>query len=243
MKVHEILERFDRFPVASFDDIAPGASLILAPHPDDESLGCGGFIAKAVMQGRPPVVVFVSDGAASHPGSRLWPPERLALRRQEESRNAANALGLSSDRLFFLGLQDSAVPQAGVIFEEAIEHLLDLAERHHCQNILVPWLHDPHCDHEAVWIMGQRLRALRPDIKLLVYPVWGLTLPPEKELNEEPPTGWRLNVEAFLHTKRCAIEAHRSQMGLVVEDDPTGFVLPKHLLEKMLQPYEIFVAS
>lgn len=243
MKVREALENFSRFPVASFDKIAPGTSLILSPHPDDESLGCAGFIATAIKHGCPPVVVIVSDGAASHPGSQLWPPERLALCRQEESRNAASALGLSSDRLFFLGLPDTAVPTKGVIFEQTVRHLRGLVEQYHCQNILVPWRHDPHCDHEAVWIMGQRLKALQPELKILAYPVWGLTLPPEKDLEETQTAGWRLNVEAFLHSKRCAIEAHRSQRGLVVTDDPSGFVLPEHLLEKMLQPYEIFIVS
>ncbi|GBQ05529.1 hypothetical protein AA14362_0450 [Acetobacter cerevisiae DSM 14362] len=91
--------------------------------------------------------------------------------------------------------------------------------------------------------MGQRLKALQPELRILAYPVWGLTLPPEKDLQETQTAGWRLNVEAFLHSKRRAIEAHRSQRGLVVKDDPSGFVLPEHLLEKMLQPYEIFIAS
>lgn len=243
MKVQEILQSFSNFPVASFEQIAPGASLILSPHPDDESLGCAGFIATAIKQGCPPVVVIVSDGSASHPGSHLWPPERLASCRQEESRNAAKALGLPSGHLFFLGLQDSAVPTSGVVFEKTIRHILDLAVQHHCQNILVPWRHDPHCDHEAVWIMGQRVKALRPNLRILAYPVWGLTLPPEQKVEEPVPAGWRLNVEACLPAKRRAIEAHRSQRGLVVKDDPDGFVLPEYLMEKMLQPYEIFIAS
>lgn len=243
MRVQEILESFSKFPVASLEQIAPGISLILSPHPDDESLGCAGFIATAIKQGCPPVVVIVSDGSASHPGSHLWPPERLAACRQEESRNAANALGLLSDHLFFLGLPDSAVPISGAVFEQTVRHILDLATQHHCQNILVPWRHDPHCDHEAVWIMGQRIKALRPDLRILAYPVWGLTLPAEKEIEEPVPAGWRLNVEASLPEKRRAIEAHRSQRGLVVKDDPNGFVLPEHLLKKMLQSYEIFIVS
>lgn len=243
MRVQEILESFSKFPVAPFEQIAPGASLILSPHPDDESLGCAGFIATAIKQGCPPVVVIVSDGSASHPGSHFWPPERFTSCRQEESRNAANALGLPSGHLFFLGLQDSAVPTSGVVFEQTVRHILDLAAQHHSQNILVPWRHDPHCDHEAVWIMGQRIKALRPDLRILAYPVWGLTLPPEKEIEEPAPAGWRLNVKAFLPEKRRAIKAHRSQRGLVVKDDPNGFVLPEHLLEKMLQPYEIFIDS
>lgn len=243
MNIRETLEKFASFPVTSFDAVAPGTSLVLAPHPDDESLGCGGFIASAVAHGRPPIVVIVSDGSASHPGSRLWPPDRLARQRQEECIRAAELLGLSSDRLIFMGLKDTRVPVEGSHFDSTVRDLLDLLSLHDCKNLLVPWQYDPHCDHEAVWLMGETLKALKPELRVLAYPVWGLTLPPETKISEDALTGWRLNIRSFLEQKRQAIHAHRSQRGLIVKDDPNGFILPEHLLEKMLQPYEIFIAS
>ncbi|HEX2943304.1 MAG TPA: PIG-L family deacetylase, partial [Rhodopila sp.] len=58
-------------PLGTLDHIAgTGTCLILAPHPDDESLGCGGLIATAVAAGRAPLVVILTDGAGSHPNSR-----------------------------------------------------------------------------------------------------------------------------------------------------------------------------
>ncbi|EHH69588.1 PIG-L deacetylase family protein [Gluconobacter morbifer] len=243
MKIQDMLQYFASFPVAPLETIACGTTLVLSPHPDDESLGCGGFIATTVSNGRPAVVVIVSDGSASHPRSLTWPSGRLARLRQEETRDAVAELGLPSDRLLFLGLQDTAVSTEGEGFDAAISQLLEIVLRHDCTTVLVPWRHDPHCDHEAVWIMGQKLKTLRPNLRILSYPVWGLTLPPEMEIEEAVPTGWRLDVRAFLDRKRAAVLAHRSQRGLVVEDDPTGFVLPEHLLGKILQPYEIFIAS
>ncbi|MBS1103490.1 PIG-L family deacetylase [Gluconobacter sp. Dm-62] len=243
MKVRDMLRHFSEFPVKSFEAIMPGTAFILSPHPDDESLGCGGFIACAVENEQPPVVAIVSDGSASHPGSAIWPPKRLARLRQEESRDAAAVLGLPYDRLLFLGLQDAAVPTQGDSFDAVVQHLCEVVERYGCQTVLVPWRYDPHCDHEAVWIMGQKLKALLPRLTLLAYPVWGLTLPPEMEIDEMAPTGARLDIRKFLSRKRAAIQAHRSQRGLIVDDDPSGFVLPEHLLEKMLSPYEIFIAS
>lgn len=243
MKVQDIIEHFSVLPIADFDQIAPGTSLILAPHSDDESLGCAGFIATAVQHDRPPVVVIVSDSSASHPGSHAWSPERLAQCRQKESRDALATLNLATGRLLFLGLPDSAIPTSGVAFHHAIQQLCVLICQHNCQNILVPWRHDPHCDHLAVWQMGQKLKALLPELRILSYPVWGLTLPLDMDIEETLPVGWRLNIQDFLSHKHNAIQAYKSQMGLVVEDDPNGFILPEYLLEKILQPYEIFITS
>ena len=60
-------------PEGSLNDIIGGGTcLILAPHPDDESLGCGGLIAACVAAGRSPLVVILTDGAGSHPNSRRF---------------------------------------------------------------------------------------------------------------------------------------------------------------------------
>lgn len=44
--------------------------VIVAPHPDDETLGCGLLIAAAVRAGVRVAVIALTDGQASHPGSR-----------------------------------------------------------------------------------------------------------------------------------------------------------------------------
>ena len=82
MRAGEWLHRAERdLPLEAGLDrlLGPGGgALVLAPHPDDESLGTGGLIAACVAEGRRVHVAVVSDGAASHPGSRAWPPARLA---------------------------------------------------------------------------------------------------------------------------------------------------------------------
>ena len=111
-----------RLPLGGLDDIiGHGPCLILAPHADDESLGCGGLIAACCAAGRPPLVAFLTDGTGSHPNSRAYPPERLRdvrMRRRLGRRSAC--LGLSPDRAVFLEQRDTAAPHSGPAFDAVV---------------------------------------------------------------------------------------------------------------------------
>ena len=61
-----------------------GKTLVVAPHPDDESLGCGGAIALLRKFGREVSVLTMSDGTLSHPNSVKFPPEKLRELRENE---------------------------------------------------------------------------------------------------------------------------------------------------------------
>jgi len=89
--------------------------LILAPHPDDEVLGCGGIIQKARSMGLPLTVVFLTHGDSNqwsflvsrkHP---VWTPKevrQMGLTRQAEAIAATEILGLPASHLIFLGYPD-----------------------------------------------------------------------------------------------------------------------------------------
>ncbi|GBQ34790.1 PIG-L family deacetylase [Gluconacetobacter azotocaptans] len=240
MKAGLVQAAFRALPFGPLDRIVPGTALILAPHADDESLGCGGLIAACCAAGRPPVVAIVTDGAASHPHSHAWPAPRLRARRQAEARHAVSLLGLAPGRVVFLGLPDADAPHEGPAFDRAVATLAELAARHACGTVLAPWRHDPHCDHEAVWKMGVALRKMC-DLSLLAYPVWGWLIAPDTELDQPPPHGMRLDIARHLPAKTEAIRAHESQYGGLIVDDPTGFHLPEKLLSVFDVPFEVFL--
>ena len=76
-------------PLGGLNDIiGTGTCLILAPHPDDESLGCGGLIAEATDLGLAVRLIFVSDGTGSHCNSLLFPKLRLRRERELEANRA-----------------------------------------------------------------------------------------------------------------------------------------------------------
>jgi LmbE family N-acetylglucosaminyl deacetylase len=214
--------------------------LVLAPHPDDESLGCGGLIAEACAQGLAPYVLIVTDGTGSHPGSRAYPAPRLRTVREAEARKAVAALGLGPGRIGFLGLRDTAVPQAGTAFEAAVATVVAALREAGCGALLAPWRHDPHGDHEATHAIAAAA-AHRASVPHLAYPVWGWTLPADTVLDGPEPAGYRLDIARHLPAKRRAVAAHASQHGGVVTDDPGGFRLPPHLLAVFDRGFETFL--
>ena len=243
MRAADLLAHLAALPYGTLADIlAPGPALVLAPHPDDETLGCGGLIAQASTQGRDIHVLIVTDGTGSHPGSRAWPAPRLKTQREAEARQAAAELGLAAHRLGFLELRDAHAPHAGADFEAAVARIVAHATERNARTILATWRHDPHADHLAVSLMATQAAATT-SAKLLSYPVWGWTLPPEQELGEAPPEGWRLDIAPHLPAKRRAIAAHRSQTTDLIEDDPSGFRLADEFVALFTRPFEVYLTG
>jgi LmbE family N-acetylglucosaminyl deacetylase len=231
---------WSRLPVSGLTGIiGTGSCVVLAPHPDDESLGCGGLIAECVASARPPTILFLTDGTGSHPKSVEYPSDRLRALRQQEAIAAVGALGASADSIHFLDQKDTAAPIEGPAFDAVIAMIVRAAPAS-ATAIVAPWRHDPHCDHEAAALMAEHVARLR-NLRLVSYPVWGWTLPPAIEIDAPPRAGWRLDIARHLPAKRRAIGAHRSQFGAIITDDPTGFQLPPHLLAIFDQPYETFL--
>ena len=239
MRVDAFFAALDRLPVRDLD-ACPGGIVVVAPHPDDESLGCGGLIAQGCRLGRDVRLVVVSDGCGSHPNSRTYPPERLRALREAETLRAAAELGLPEDHVRFLRLPDASVPSAGPEAEAAARAIADTARDCAAGAVFVTWRHDPHCDHEACAAL---VDLARPDLgaaRVYAYPVWGWTLAPEREV-EDGPAGFRLDVGADRAAKRRAVAAHASQTTALIADDPGGFRLSEAMIDRLCGPFEPFV--
>lgn len=80
--------------------------MVITAHPDDSEFGAGGTVAKFVKEGREVVYCIVTNGNKGS-SDRTMTPERLALIRAEEQRNAARVLGV--EQVAFLGYPDGEV--------------------------------------------------------------------------------------------------------------------------------------
>lgn len=210
---------------------------VLAPHPDDESLACGALLAQA-FAGSGAHVICLTDGSASHPGSREWDSGRLAKRRRAELTEAITLLGGSAADLTWLGMADAKLYRVDpvAVAADLVERIAGSGARH----VFAPAPQDHHEDHKATAYIAEKMRCLRPDWSFFNYPVWSRWDDPDFDQNIAHYAPYVLKTTGWQKQKRAAIAAHQSQLGAVVKDDPDGFVLSPEFIEKFAAEDEIF---
>ena len=244
MTAGELLDAAHSFPFHPLrEKLEDRPFIVIAPHPDDESLACGGVIAGACRQGLRGKVVIVSDGVGSHPNSKAYPPDRLTALREEEAKRAGLELGLKPEDILFLGLPDRFVPVEGEVAGRAIGAIVACVRKISAGSLFVSWRHDPHCDHEASYRIARAVQRRVGEVRLFEYVVWGHTLPPSTEV-DPLRSGFRISIDhEAQEKKRRAIAAHRSQTTNLIDDDPAGFLFSQIDLAHFDLPYEFFLES
>ncbi|AKD56113.1 PIG-L deacetylase family protein [Spirosoma radiotolerans] len=221
-----------------------GNALVIAPHPDDESLGCGGTIALLRQQGFQVYVLFVSDGTMSHPNSPSYPAERLRQVRELEALNALCQLNVPADNAFFMRQKDTQVTtpdNAG--FDRAVGFVHTLLTDLKPTTVLLPWRRDPHRDHRASWqVVNAALSLLSIRPRVLEYLIWLWELGNEHDMpGHDEMMVWHVPIESVMMQRNQAIAAHRSQVSRLIDDDPTAFYLSPELLMHFNKPRELFL--
>jgi len=137
--------------------------MILAPHADDESIGCGGLLATYPSQCD---VICLTDGARGDPNISA---HQLIETRESELAAAMAVAGVGSFRYF--GVPDQSLTDAYQRFSSLSLVNVDM--------IFIPNFLDQHPDHKAVtWLLQGLLRqkAHKPNLQIAFYEIWG-TLP------------------------------------------------------------------
>ena len=217
----------------------PGARMIvLAAHPDDESLGVGGLVAMCSASGTHVRVVVATDGRFSHPESPSHSPERLAVTRREEAIAATHALGVGNPPVL-LDLPDGALTRDADQLADALAACL--ADATH---VLTPWEHDGHPDHEVCAQMTRLVLAARRDVVHWQYPIWAWHWddPAHPALPLVRLRGVPLDAEAR-RRKDDAIACHRSQYLPLSADPGDEPVLMAHVLAHFHRDTEYLVVD
>jgi len=172
------------------------STLVIAPHPDDEVIGCGGAIRQRVERGEPVSVVFLTSGEL---GLKQLTRQRAWHTREAEARKAAKILGL--EQLHFLRQPDWMLGDHAAAAAKALRPVLEATRP---GVIYLPHPNDNHPDHQATWpILKTALKSCR-DLKaeLLAYEVW-------TPLAEYDVT---VDITQLMPRKLRALRAHHSQL-------------------------------
>lgn len=219
-------------------DLANQSLLIVAPHPDDDILGCGAVIARACENKQNVHVVIVTDGRASSPSKTLSQSDLIALRKKEAV-HALSVLGCGEGDISFLGYMDGTTDKT---HEELRRDLLVKIETFRPQIILTPHPDDQHADHQTVTkaveaAVVDTMRACR----ILYYPIWfwprgafkTLMLPVRLLHLRRAVAG------PWLAKKQQAMLAHRSQCENITGEADWQFLSPR-FIKRFMAPYELF---
>jgi LmbE family N-acetylglucosaminyl deacetylase len=229
-------------PLREISTINRQRVLIVAPHPDDETLGCGGSISLLCRKGYHVKVLVISDGTGSHPNSQKYPAPVLQSIRSQETITALAILGVDRSAITFLHLKDGAIPTVTM----PKFHIAKALCRNYLQEtvpdtIFLPWRLDPHSDHRATWQLIQAaILSLEMTPQVIEYPIWDWDILQQTTADLSQINGWRLDIQSVLVQKAKAIESYRSQLGQLIDDDPNGFCLSAEMLVNFTRPWEVY---
>ncbi|MGH7544433.1 MAG: PIG-L deacetylase family protein [Gemmatimonadota bacterium] len=220
----------------------PGTVVVLAPHMDDELLGCGGTLAALPSKSRVHVV-WATDGSRSPVPAAPWrsPPAGLTEVRVGEAREALGVLGVPAENLHFLCLPDGRLRRQAAGLDRALLPLLDAIEP---AFVLAPFRYDRHPDHLAVqraaatWIAGREDRS-----ELLEYFVYTRSrLLPRGDIRSYIRPGLLLGVDIarWSDVKRRALERYRSQTTRAYDFQHRPNLTPA-LLDEVCREPEVFL--
>lgn len=211
--------------------------VVVAAHPDDETLGAGGLTAVAAAAGLPVHLLVCTAGEASHPRSRTHPPHVLARRRSDEVRAAFGTLA-PGGTLTALGLADGRLEES----ERALTNRLVQDLRDARTTLLVaPWRRDGHPDHEAAG-RAAATAALRTGATLWEYPLWWWHWAHPSTAPWQDVRRLRLPEDA-VRSRARALAHHRSQTEALSDEPGDEALLLPGVLAHFTGPTERFVVQ
>lgn len=195
--------------------------VVVAPHPDDEILACGGLLAMQVARGGKVLVIGLTDGEQSHAEVAGFDSAALAVRRAAERLEGARRLGVHGDDVLRLALPDTALGAHADALVMQLAALLRPADR-----VVSTWRLDGHPDHDACGRATARACAAVgcSPLEALVW-TWNWAQPGDCRVPWDRIVRLVLSPQAQA-AKRHALHAHASQLsarsaeiGPVLHDD------------------------
>lgn len=212
-----------------------GNLCVLAPHPDDETMGCGQLLAHQCSLPNSNVkVIVLSDGSGSHDNCCDLDKQTLVSARQRSFRRAMEIIGVKGNNLYFLNFPD------GKLHENIPEMLSKIQEILGNDNytILVPHPLEGWSDHHAATMLGKKLSDISQN-RCLQYCVWFYySMPFRKFFRVKWNTAQTFHDATALEKKRTALKIYHFDKAPCGK--PYAGELPKLLWEAVNSPNELY---
>lgn len=185
-------------------------TLVLAAHPDDEVLGCGGTIARRVREGEHVVIAILGEGITSRHAKRADADPQALRALQAKSRKAARLLGVKT--VEFFGLPDNRFDTVPML--DVVKLIEDLMARHQPTTVFTQHGGDLNIDH--VVLFRATLTATRPMAGTPVKALYAYEVASSSEWAFQkfaPPfrPGCFVDITSTLERKVRAMQAYESE--------------------------------
>lgn len=220
-------------------------TMIIAPHPDDEALACGGLISLARGKGNRVSVVFMTDGGASHQGCCCnIPSEELGQVRRQLAVRANAILGIDESNISWLDLCDGEIPDTDHIdFARVCDLMAELFQKINPRVVLTPHFMDVWPDHIATnHITETALAIYGKPIILYYYPVWFFYNKFRYFLELRQSEVISLDIHDVMDKKDKAIKSYMQDCNPIC-GRPFSGTLPPGFVELFQNSYELFFIS
>ena len=210
--------------------------LIIAPHPDDETFGCAGFIAKKIKNGANVTVAFLTYGENS---MKEVTNKEVATNRKKTSHDVCDMLGVQD--IHYCGLKDGKIPRRDSSnYKDALKTVMELVEKVKPQEVFCTHVSEGWSDHTATAELAEdALKKIDDDISLYYYWVWVWFSVPLKKINLlNFKDTYHLDIEDVIDKKKVAISKYLDSKN----SDGKAYCgeLPKLFLKAFEWHYEIF---
>jgi LmbE family N-acetylglucosaminyl deacetylase len=176
-------------------DLTGRRVLVFAPHPDDETIGCGGSLAIHADAGDPVKVVFMTNGAAGDM-SGSWDRQAYILMRQKEAATACACLGTGD--IEFWDYEDRRLDAA----PGAVSRMMDLLEDFRPDLVYAPSSLEIHPDHRAACaLVGEAAQRIDLGLDVAFY-----------EIGQPIRVNTLVDITGVIERKRTALSVYKTQL-------------------------------
>lgn len=222
---------------ACIDTLLDGPILVLAPHPDDETLGCGALLSHAFAR-HGAHVICMTDGSAAPDGPWTWSPGEHGRHRLGELDLAVSHLGGHASDITCLR-RPAGWTERTETFRMLATHIGVIAGSVGARRIFATAGTGGNDDHRATACVAE-LAASLYGLDLWYYPVWSQWNAADLADRSRIARAHRLPLGAATEAKTRALGAHRSQLDAAVPDAVAWPGAPRTLRDLFLGRDEVF---